>query len=186
MGRKVTSRTYSSRSPFLHWCRAHGSWRHFRGKETVGRRDEMADLVSRSFLEEDRYWLSSSGSGIQASTGLGHLMWLPTAACRVVRSGGAALDFGRRRIFGYPALGHIADVRLDPIAHLGFRGSFGYQWGASEFGLSRFVTLDSRQVESIDQVRGYHSGWRLMLLHIGWGCPHILQVILHWLGFQLR
>ena len=81
-------------------------------------------------------------------------MWLPTAACRVVRSGGAALDFGRRRIFGYPALGHIADVRLDPIAHLGFRGSFGYQWGASEFGLSKFVTLDSRQVESIDQVRG--------------------------------
>ena len=25
-----------------------------------------------------------------------------------------------------------------------------------------------------------------MLLHIGWGFPHILQVILHCLGFQLR
>ena len=118
----------------------------------MGRRDEMADLVGRSFLGEDRRWLSSSGFGIQASIGLGHLMRLPTAAYRVVRSGGAASDFGWRRIFGYPTFGHIEDVRFDPIAHLGFGCSFDYRLGASDFFLSRNVTFDSQQVESVDQV----------------------------------
>ena len=39
-------------------------------------------------------------------------------------------------------------MRFDPIVHLGFRGSFDYQLGAFDFVLSRYVTFDSRQVES--------------------------------------
>ena len=113
--------------------------------ETLRRRDEMADLGSCSFLEEDRRLMSSIGISVRATTCLGHLIHrLPTAACRDFGSGGAASDFRLRRMFGYPALGHIVDVRFDPIAHLGIRGVFDYQVLASDFVLSRYITFDSR------------------------------------------
>ena len=107
--------------------------------------------MARSFLEEDRRWLSSIGS--RASIYLGHLSHRsPTTALGVIGSGGAASDFGLRRIFGYPAFGHIEDVRFASIARLGFGGSVDYRLGASDFVLSRNVTFDSQQKKSVDQV----------------------------------
>ena len=77
----------------------------------------MTVSMGRSFLEEDRRWLSIIGSSFGGSTYLGHLSHRsPTAALGVVGSGRAASDFGWRRIFGYPAFGHIKDVRFDQIA----------------------------------------------------------------------
>ena len=71
--------------------------------------------------------MSSINIGVQATTCLGCLMYrLPTATCIDMGSGGTASDFGLRRMFGDPALGHIVDVRFDPIAHLGVRGVFDY------------------------------------------------------------
>ena len=145
IGRKVTHCFSFGRGPFLRWCRAHGNRRHFIGVETLGRRDEMTVSMGRSFLEEDRRLMSSISIGVRASTYLGHLSHRsPTAALGVIGSGGAASDFGLRRIFGYPAFGHIEDVRFDPIACLWFGGSVDYRLGASDFVLSRNITFDSQ------------------------------------------
>ncbi|XP_020262248.1 LOW QUALITY PROTEIN: MLO protein homolog 1-like [Asparagus officinalis] len=100
--------------------------------------------------------MSSIGFGIRASTYMSHLNHrLPTAAFEDLGSGGAASYFGLRRMFSYLTFGHIDDVRFDPITHLKFRGSFGYQLGDSDFVLSRISIYIERLEEGIKQRRGY-------------------------------
>ncbi|ONK71179.1 uncharacterized protein A4U43_C04F5620 [Asparagus officinalis] len=124
--------------------------------------------------------MSSIGIDVRATTCLGHLMHrLPTAACRDMGSSGAASDFGLRRMFGYPAHGHIVDVRFDPIAYLGFRGVFDYQVLASDFVLSKYVTFDSRQVESGDQI--FRTSQRVE----SDATPHWVETLDHTVSFEI-
>jgi len=158
---------------------------HFTDRKTL-QQDEVAERMNRTLLEKFRCLLSNAGLAksfwAEALTYASHLInRLPSFAIggnalMDVWSRKAAQDYDILRIFGCSAYYHVKEDKWDPQAKkvISVKGYKLWDLKKKKIVVNRDVMFDEAFMMKtttlsrwrVDIPQRYHSGWRLMLLHI--------------------